>query len=398
MRPCLRLRALRGGAVGVAMLLAAATLSAAPPSRPAELPVERQTVATLPPPDAARLYVADIAFNHLVDGRLHVVDTAGMRYLGLIGTGFAGQSTLSRDRREIYVATTYYSRLQRGERTDVVEIYGSDDLAFKGEVVIPPKHAQAVNIRAMMATTGDGRFLLVQNATPASSVSIVDTKARRFVAEVPTPGCWGAIAWPGEDRRRFSTVCGDGTLVTIDLDASGQPLGRSASARFFDPDTDPVFMHYELDGPKAWFLSFSGQVHGVMLVGDAPRIDAPWPLVGPADRKARWKPGGYQLFALQPDSGRLYVAMHDRAAEGTHKTPAKEVWVVDLALQQRVARMPGHNAVAMTASRQGPPRLFLLDGATNQLLAFDTARVGAAPRRLGTMASVGEAPIYLELH
>lgn len=393
MHPRTPWRALRGW-TGAVMALATAAAFAQPPA----LPVERQTVATLPPPDASRLYVADVAFNHLIDGRLHVIDGQRMRYLGMLGTGFAGQSTLSRDRREIYVATTYYSRLQRGERTDVVEIYGSDDLALKAEVVIPPKHAQAISIRAMMATTGDSRFLLVQNATPASSVTVVDTQQRRFVAEIPTPGCWGAIAWPGVGLRRFSTVCGDGTLVTLDLDEQGRPAGRSASARFFDPDTDPVFMHFELDGLKAYFTSFAGKVHPVVLAGDAPRFETPWSLVGPADAKARWAPSGYQLFTLQPELGRLYVSMHDQAAEGTHKTPAKQIWVYDLATQRRIARLPGRDAVAMIASRQGAPRLYLLDGVKNELLAYDTSRDAATPKSMGRFPSPGESPIFLELH
>ena len=63
----------------------------------ADLPNERQTVAQMPKDTANRVYLSDPAMGHLVDGRMHVVDAPGKRYLGMVGTGFAGQATLSRD-------------------------------------------------------------------------------------------------------------------------------------------------------------------------------------------------------------------------------------------------------------------------------------------------------------
>ncbi len=392
----MRIRWIRRGAAAAALAVTAAAAGpAAAAGVPPELPVEQQGIARLAPPDDARLYVADVAFGHLVDGRMHVIDARSMRYLGLIGTGFSGQSTLSRDRRQIFVATTYHSRLERGERTDVVEIYGSDDLAWKGEVVIPPKHAQGLTIRAMLATTADDRFLLVQNATPASSVSVVDLQQRKFVGEIPTPGCWGVLPWAGA-ARRFSTVCGNGTLGTVELDDAGLQKSRSASAPFFDPDVDPVFMHFEPEGDQVHFVSYGGKLHTATLAGEAPSFAAPWSLVGAADAKRGWKPGGYQLFALQAEGRRLYVAMHDQASEGSHKTPAKEIWAFDLAAQRRVARLPGQNAIAMTTSRSGPSRLYVLDGVKNQLVSLDVSKASA--KTLARMDGPGDTPIFLEVH
>jgi methylamine dehydrogenase heavy chain len=154
----------------------------------ADLPPEQVTVATLPPGNPYRLYLADVAISHIVDGRLHVVDGDTLKYLGVIGTGLTGLTTLSPDRREIYVATTYLSRLNRGTRTDQIDVYDSQTLTLKQEIVIPPKHAQALPYKGVIVTTPDGRFIIVQNATPASSVSVVDRKSAKFVAEIPTPG------------------------------------------------------------------------------------------------------------------------------------------------------------------------------------------------------------------
>lgn len=152
---------------------------------------EQVTVDPLPPPSPTRMYVQDVALSHIVDGRLHIVDGATMRYEGMLGTGLTGLVALAPDRREIYVATSYLSRLNRGTRTDTVDVYDSQTLTLKEEIVIPPKHAQALPYKGVMGVTGDGRFILVQNATPASSIAVVDRKASKPVAEVPTPGCWG---------------------------------------------------------------------------------------------------------------------------------------------------------------------------------------------------------------
>jgi methylamine dehydrogenase heavy chain len=43
--------------------------------------------------------------------------------------------------------------------------------------------------------------------------------------------------------------------------------------------------------------------------------------------------------------------MHDKGFEGSHKTPAKEIWTVDLASKKRVARTPGNNAIALAVSQ-----------------------------------------------
>jgi len=378
----------------LAALCAAATAAAAPPKAGAPLPNETLTMAPLQAADAHRIYLSDPAMGHLVDGRLHIVDGASMRYLGMLGTGFAAETVLSPDRRTLYVATTYLSRLQRGARTDVVEVYDSADLTLQHEIEIPPRRAQSLPIKALLAVTPDSRYLLIQNATPATSVTVVDLPARKVVAEVPNPGCWGVIPWPSAPDR-YSSVCGDGTLATVRIGADGKTQTLAPSKAFFDPDQDPVFMHYELLGNELIMVSYHGQVHAVALEGDRPTPREPWSLLDAASRNGRWAPGGYALFALDPETRRLYVGMHDGQAEGSHKNPAKQIWVVDLRTHKRVQRLPGELALSMALSRTAPRKLFVLSAANNTLVGIDTANRKARPLR---SAPVGETPIYLEMH
>ena len=362
----------------------------------AELPVEQLTMEPLQASDPYRIYLGDPTMGHLVDGRTHVLDGTRMRYLGMLGTGFAGVTTLSRDTKTIFVATTYHSRLQRGTRSDVVEVYKADDLSFQYEIEIPAKHVQSLPMRALLATTADDRFLLVQNATPATSVTVVDLQARKASAEVPTPGCYGVIPWPGQPRR-FSSVCGDGTLATYELDAAGAAATIVGGVPFFDPDKDPVFMHYQFVGDQLTFVSYYGNVYTLDLSGPKPSAAKPWALVDAAAAKQGWRPGGYQLFGIEPRARRLYVGMHDKGNEGSHKSPAKEIWVVDLKTHQRVARIPGQSAVSMNIARTEAPRLFVLSGADNRILSFDLSGAKPPTKPLARSEPFGETPVYLGL-
>jgi methylamine dehydrogenase heavy chain len=289
----------------------------------------------------------------------------------------------------LLIATGYLSRGQRGERTDILEVWDADSLSFKHEIEIAPKRAMALNYRGLLQLSADGRWAFVQNATPAVSVTVVDLEARSMVAEIPTPGCWG-IYVPSSRSDQFSTLCGDGTMETVALDASGQQAARTSSAKLFDADRDAWFMQGERDGDTYRFVSFLGSVAAVSIGGDTAKLEEVWSLVGTADSKKAWRPGGYQPLAVHPGTGRLYVTMHPGGAEGSHKNPAKEIWAFDLASKKRVARMPGHAAVAVTASKDGK-RLLAIDIEKATLLVIDVrgkprvrnaTQVGAVPAQV----------------
>jgi methylamine dehydrogenase heavy chain len=364
------------------------------PAFGADVPSEEVTTKALPPANAHRVYLADFTISHVMDGRLNVIDGDALALQGMVATGFAGLPALSPDRSELYVATTYYTRLNHGERIDVVDIYDLATLAHKGEIAIPPKHAMALPYHGVIRTSIDGRLLFVQNATPAQSVSVVDLRTRQFVAEIQTPGCW--IILPSQTHApRFSTLCGDGTLLTVTLEDDGKPKSMKRSAPFFDPDADPLFVHAENIGDRYFFVSFKGRVHTANVGGEVAQFEAPWSLVTPADARQGWRPGGYQPLALPERSGKLYVAMHSRGVEGSHKNPAKEIWAFDLAAKKRIARAPGSNAIAIATSRDETPKLYAIDGVKMALAVYDTAPKLVARRR---MEGVAEAGTLLVLH
>lgn len=356
----------------------------------AELPIEE--LGVVPALTAKnRAYVSDIAISHIADGKLHVVDTDTGAYLGVIGSGFTGQVTYSPDGNDIILATGYLSRGQRGERTDIVEVWDADTLAFKYEIEISPNRAMALNYRSLVRTSADGRWVFVQNATPATSVTVVDMQARRMVAEIDTPGCWG-IYPPASSSDRFSTLCGDGTVATIMLDANGDVASRSISAQMFDADKDAWFIQGEQDGDIYRFVSFLGNMAVVNMGGATATLQETWNMVrSAADRKKNWRPGGFQPLAVHPGSNRIYVGMHADGFEGSHKTPAQEIWAFDLKTKKRLARHKGHAAIALTASSSGD-RILVVDIEKLELVAID---LGAKPRAR-VLTQVGDLPVQVD--
>lgn len=363
--------------------------SAAPKAVPPELPAETLTVIpAITQPE--RVYVADIAISHIVDGRIRVFDPKGGKLLGMISTGFAGNFGLSPKADELYVATTYLSRGSKGERTDVLEVHDTATLGQKFEVVLPPKRAQALNYRGLVRATANGRFVLVQNATPATSITVVDLTQRKAVSEIATPGCWGILTAAGHPQR-FSMLCGDGKVATVTLDDAGQAAERQVSEVLFNADQDAWFHHAENAGDRYWFMSFQGQVHELDLGGPVAKVVRPaWS----AAVQPGWRPGGYQAFAVDAQAGRLVAAMHDKGGEGSHKRPARELWVFDLASGKRVAKAPGRGAVSLTYSRNGQ-RLHALNGETGELVVW-TPQGNGGLKVATAVARAGEAAIHVE--
>lgn len=359
----------------------------------ANLPVEELKGGTrLPPATPHRLYVMDAVFNHLVDSRVNIYDGDSMKFLGLVPTSFNGHMTVSADGKDIYVMTTYYERLNRGKRTDVVEAWDAETLTPRYEVPIPQKRAQALNYRNYLQQSADGELLFVQNATPASSVTVVNLKTRQFADEVTAAaGCWSIIVLPSRPRS-FASICGDGALLTVDLDQAGKPAGQQRSQPMFDPEKDPIFTHTENLGDTYYFVSYNGNVYSADFSGKNAVFGKSWSLLDASGKDQGWRPGGYNLLAINKAAKRLYVGMHPNGAEGSHKTPAAEIWVYDLATHKRVARVPGQNALSMSVSQDDQPRLYTIDG--GNVNVYDAAP--AAPVLKGTIQAAGETALQVE--
>jgi len=334
-------------------LLASAELLAAPP-----LPSEQLTVAKLGPPTAHWIYVVDEAFFNEIDARVDLFDGDTYRRLGQIGAGFNPGVILSPDGKITAVATTYFARGSRGERTDVVEFTDNATLAPSGEIILPSKRVQTLPTNFNLAYSTDSHFLYVSYVTPASSFGVLDPVKKSVLGEIDTAGCVLVIP---SGPNRVASLCESGRLLTVTLDADGHEASRALSEPFFDADVDPVFVQGVPTKDGYAFLSFLGEVHEVDTSGPQPVFRPPWSLVSSAER-GHWRPGGQTVAALNRALGRLFVPMH-RGGEGSHKEGGTEIWVFDIKTHQRLARWPLRATkispvIAIQVSQDEAPILF----------------------------------------
>ncbi len=315
-----------------------------------------QTVVLPAEPNPHWVWVNDIVFHHMADGKAYLIDGDTGRFLGMLSTGlgFIGV-VLPSDYSQIYSPETYFSRGTRGERTDVITFYDPQKLEPTGEVIIPPKRFAAMPTNNYSSLLDDERYLVVYNFTPAQSVSIIDVKERRFVTEIETAGC--ALVMPSGDRS-FMMLCGNGGLMTVSLNDKGELADKQRIKPFFDPQTDPVTEKAVRWGDTWVFVSFKGDVYPVDVSGDQPVPGKRWSLFSDSEREAAWKPGGIQHLAVHESSGSLYALVH-QGERDTHKEPGQDVWVYDLATQKQARKIKLDKlATSIQVSKDDAPLMF----------------------------------------
>jgi methylamine dehydrogenase heavy chain len=329
-------------------------------------------------------YVVDVAWNNEIDARVRVLDGDSFRELGQVDAGFSPAAALSPDGHTLAVSTTYWSRGGHGERNDVVEFNDTSTLSATAEVVLPGKRAMVPPATTSLGYSADGHFLYVPFLTPAASLAVLDPVAHKMLSEIDTAGCVLVIP---HGPNRVSSICDNGRLMTLAIDAKGQEASRTLSDPFFDAEADPVFVQGVPSPTGMVFLSFLGQVHEIDLRGAQPVFAAPWSLVSAAER-GKWRPGGTQVGALHATHHRLYVPMH-LGGEGSHKEGGSELWVFDTQTHRRVARWPlaPLKLAAVTSvqvSQDEQPLLFAAtaDGAV-AILDATTGRLRHVARNMG---------------
>ncbi|MCE2390841.1 MAG: amine dehydrogenase [Proteobacteria bacterium] len=286
-------------------------------------------MASLPEPTEHWIFAHDVGFYSLTSGKILLIDVASdtRNVLGLIGAAQLASFRRSLARGELYVGESFFSRGNRGDLTDVLSIYEGASLRWLGEVVLPgTKRFQVVPQKAALQLTGDARFALVFNFTPASSVTVVNLDERRVANEIDLPGCM--LTYPfGESG--FATLCGDGSLRALTLDVRGRVVRDQRTEPFNDIDGDPQFMKAAWVGRTAYFPTFGGSIRPLDLTGPRPEVRPSWPLESSLESAPEGaRPSGWQVISADAN-GLLYVLMRTRAGPGEHKSGGQTVWVVD---------------------------------------------------------------------
>ncbi len=353
-RPVRSLSALLCFALALAFGQASSAEKFSDPLPPEPIPANI-TLDTPYPPGFVVVY--DFGFGSLIDSAFSLVDTESGQFKGMMSGGNFATMDVSFDRQQFYIGETYYSRGTRGERSDLVTVYDMKNLDRVAEIELPPKRAAIVVNKGVTGITASGKFMLVFNLTPATSVTVIDLDELQVVNEVETPGC--SLVYP-TDRHDFFMLCGDGGLLNISLDSSGQVRSQSRREPFIDIDADPLSEKSSKIGDTWYFISFKGDVQPITGKGEVmPR----WPLLSPQERAEGWRPGGWHWTAGHPD-GLLWVGMTPDGYDGSHKDPAKEIWLYDVAKQNRTAKISLREmAISIDVTVEEEPRLLVVNAA-----------------------------------
>ncbi len=146
-------------------------------------------------------------------GRVVVVDGDAQRVLGTIASGYLADAhhdhgpVAVRARRNLLFARLARLTLRLPDRTTTRQRWHRP--ARRHFLQADFSSASASPLR----TTRNGRFLLSANATPATSVDIIDLASRRRLSEISTPGCTlilphGAQDFSSSARTVHSSPCG----------------------------------------------------------------------------------------------------------------------------------------------------------------------------------------------
>ena len=155
----------------------------------AELEPEVLTTEQLPAgPHPHWIWINDVNFYSLLDGKAYLIDGDSGRFLGMLGLGFFHNKMIfPATGNAIYTTQTYYSRGAYGERTDFIGIYDARELKPIGEIEIPGKRLTGLPTEGHTAITDDDRLFSSQILPPDNPVTVVDVQAGKTIAEIETP-------------------------------------------------------------------------------------------------------------------------------------------------------------------------------------------------------------------
>ncbi|MDG2332701.1 MAG: amine dehydrogenase large subunit [Myxococcota bacterium] len=329
--------------IGLLGLLAWLLPAAAPADSTSDLePFEALEFIELEPIGAHSVWVTDVIFRQSL---LFDADTGeALATIGNAMGSFPKPPIFSSSRNEFYVPEAQREWGHRGERTDFVTVYDAKTLQAETQIVIPTQSGESAG-NVGYANLLDGEdTLAIYNQFPAQSVSLIDVGERAFIGSVSTGGCAG-IYPTGE--LSFATLCGDGTLREVEVDAEGQLIRDESTSAFFNVVEDPVMMNGSRVGDRWVFISFSGVIHDVDF-GTSPPTVRSWSGVDTLEKSEGWRPGGRQGSGAHQQLERLYILFH-AGESGSHKDPGPEVWVFDLKAGSRIDRfsLPNMDASAI---------------------------------------------------
>lgn len=306
---------------------------------------------------------------------------------GNVSPGLQPAATVSADSSKLYVMSNYNERIVWGETTSVIQEFDVQTQSLLREIEVPAgKLAMVDSQPILIQLSTDEKYVLAQNATPATSVSVVDLETGAFLVEIPTPGCWGIL--PMVTANSFTTVCGDGTFNTYSWNADGTYGEPVKSEQIFDVDADALFTNPAVMNGKLVFASFKGNLYVVDITGEAAVLDEVIPMAEGIE--GDWAPAGSEVIAGHEATNTVFVLMHSGAYEGSHKNTTEEIWAFDLGTKTLGYRSANDGEDTLMMVQGDVPMLYAAGGSSINFYDVDpTARYAARISKTYGASSIG---------
>jgi methylamine dehydrogenase heavy chain len=381
---------------GIATIVAAGLAGAAFAQKEAETKQPKQigekllqktqdevTINKLPPPDVRRVYVNDPRAFETFTQQIAIDGKAGT-YAGTMDVGLLTILQSAPDNSKLYIADTHYSNYSSGKRNDLIRIYDPRTLGQIGRINIPEGRFLAMGVSSYTQISPDGNYLVFYSFVPTNGVGIVDLKAGKYLATLDAPNCY--YAFPATNRR-VVMHCRDASLLQLTFDKNGKMVKKTSTKPFHHPLKQPTFddVPFDPQSGQLFFISLWGKVFPVNISGNQPKPGKSWSLLTDSERKAGWKPTGWQVAAYNPKNKRLYVLMDKRARWSQH-AESRYVWVYDTTNGKKVKEIHLHHEGRSIHADQGSPSyLYVLSShhANLQIINAQTGKYHAVVEELG---------------
>jgi len=166
------------------------------------------------------------------------------------------------------------------------------------------------------AMSPDGKRLYVTFST-AAALGVIDTTARKLVAEIPVGGSPHGVAVSADGSTAYVTLHDEAALAVVDL--------QSQSVRRVSVGAFPEHVTLDARGGRAWV--------GLLCAGEVVELD----LKSLAIARRFTVDAGVRQIVQTPDHARIAVVcdshpVHGRPGRdpGANRPEARSVWVVDL--------------------------------------------------------------------
>lgn len=343
------------GALLVALSLSASWAVAQEPAVPDPIEPEQVTVETEIAP-GPNVFVSSRTFGGA--GSVSILSVDDLSYKGNFATGMNNQFFLGPDATVGYAASAFAERITYGPIKAYLQKFDVSTLKTTQEIEVPPQMAQTMAQQPVLVITADGKWAYLQNATPATSVTVVNLGTGEVASEIPNPGCWGI--YPAPKESKFSSLCGDGSMLTANLDSEGKVMNQAHSGQIFDVDAEPLFVHSARADGNLVFTTFNGKFVIVSDADKTAKVVDRWSYTDGID--GNWAPGGYEILAYNEPNHVMFVTMHSGATNGSHKNGSEELWAIDMRAKRVLYRSYAEHLthIAVTGDA-GAPVLFGVD-------------------------------------